>query len=208
ECYFCDREFNSWNALRQHKDTLEHWECETCDQLFGSQYTANAHMTSLYHWGTAVECDKCDRTFNTWKACKRHMTKFGHWFTDVCDTCDRRFVDRIAVEQHMLAVGHKAQHRSQITNCPFCRLGFYAVSKILQHLEATSCRARPDLNRGNIYHHIHGYDTGAYITESFSDSNVSVPENEESLYHCPSMTGKCQGKRLRSFAALYAHLES
>ncbi|KAH0367279.1 hypothetical protein KCU65_g4680, partial [Aureobasidium melanogenum] len=96
----------------------------------------------------------------------------------------------------------------QIVNCPFCRLGFYTVSEVLQHLETTSCRARPDLNRVNIYHYLRRLDTPGYITESFSDSNASVPSNDIFLYRCPDMTGKCQGKRFPSFAALHAHLES
>ncbi|KAG9721516.1 hypothetical protein KCU73_g14226, partial [Aureobasidium melanogenum] len=97
---------------------------------------------------------------------------------------------------------------SQIVNCPFCRLGFYAVSEILQHLETTSCRARPDLDRGNIYHYLHRNDTHGHLTESVSDNHVSVSRDEEFLYHCPNMTGKCQGKLWTSFAALHAHLES
>jgi hypothetical protein len=97
---------------------------------------------------------------------------------------------------------------SQIVNCPFCRFGFYAVSEILQHLETTSCRARPDLDRGNIYHYLHRNDTHGHLTKSVSDNHVSVSRDEEFLYHCPNMTGKCQGKLWTSFAVLHAHLES
>ncbi|KAH0274179.1 hypothetical protein KCU91_g5448, partial [Aureobasidium melanogenum] len=97
--------------------------------------------------------------------------------------------------------------RLEVVNCPFCRLGFYAVSEVLQHLETTLCPARPDLNGDNIYHYLHQYDTHGHLTESFSDNDMSVPRNEEFLYHCPNMTGKCQGKLLSSFAALHAHLE-
>ncbi|KAG9844726.1 hypothetical protein KCU98_g7212, partial [Aureobasidium melanogenum] len=143
ECDSCDREFYSWNAVRQHMTALEHWqwpyECDTCERRFGSQDAVNQHMNALDHWSASseeedddeFECDKCDRTFSSWEGCKQHMTNLNHWFTDVCDTCDRRFVNRTAVEQHMDALGHRSSHY-----CSRCERHFQNPSDLFQHMNS------------------------------------------------------------------------
>lgn len=96
----------------------------------------------------------------------------------------------------------------EVVNCPFCRLGFYALSEVVEHLETTSCRARPDLDRSVIYRHHRQHDPLGEFTEATSDHDVSSPRVDNPLYHCFNITGSCQRRGLPSFAALYTHLES
>lgn len=107
-----------------------------------------------------------------------------------CLTCQNRNAESIG--------------ESQIINCPFCRLGFFAVSEVIQHLEATSCPARPDLNRRNIYR-FWLQDLAAIQGQGYEIVDMQV---QEPLYHCFSTTGKCNDKSLSSLAALHGHLES
>lgn len=163
-CDSCDREFYSWNAVRQHMDARDHWrwpyECETCDKRFGSQDGAAQHMNALRHWATdsssseaqeeddddedEFECDKCDRIFSSWDACRQHMNALDHWWTDECSTCSRRFVNRHALEQHMDALGHRSSHY-----CSSCERHFKNPSDLFQHmnspihLRASSTHAAP-----------------------------------------------------------------
>lgn len=139
ECDWCEREFYSWDAIRQHKDALQHWQCETCDWLFASAYLADQHMDELDHWDVSVECDKCDRVFSSIESCNQHMTALNHWFTDVCDTCNKRFVNRIAVEQHANAVGHRAP-----PYCSKCACSFRTENEWDQHMASPiHTRANP-----------------------------------------------------------------
>ncbi|CAD0106100.1 unnamed protein product [Aureobasidium uvarum] len=152
-CDSCDREFYSWQAVKQHIDALDHWqwpyECETCDKRFGDQQAVAQHMNALDHWDTQSssseddedwhECDRCERTFASWAACRQHMDALGHWFTDKCETCSRRFVNKLAAEQHMNALGHRSSQY-----CSSCDRYFQNASGLFQHMNsAIHLRADP-----------------------------------------------------------------
>ncbi|CAD0086762.1 unnamed protein product [Aureobasidium mustum] len=68
---------------------------------------------------------------------------------------------------------------TEIVNCPFCRLGFYAVSDVIQHLETTSCLARSDLNRSNIHLRLEAVATNLFLLLAALHAHF---EGEECLY--------------------------
>lgn len=101
--------------------------------------------------------------------------------------------------QHAESIGE-----SRIINCPFCRRGFFAVSEVIQHLEATSCPARPDSNPRNIYR----FWLQDFAAIQGQDYKTVDMQDQEPLYHYFGTTGKCNDKSFSSLAALHGHLES
>ena len=77
-CVLCDRNFNSNDALLQHKrDSPAHtalFNCEDCDRWFGSKEALEQHLQySPAHASPTFECESCDRSFVNGKALEQHL---------------------------------------------------------------------------------------------------------------------------------------
>jgi hypothetical protein len=148
ECETCIREFDSWDAVRQHMNALNHWDdedhtCDTCDKTFASEKAADQHMTALGHWFTD-KCDTCNKRFVDRDAAEQHMDALDHWGEDEdedefeCDRCDRTFTSWDACSQHMTALDHWYTDK-----CDTCNRRFVNRQAAEQHMDAVEHRSLP-----------------------------------------------------------------
>ncbi|PFH49801.1 hypothetical protein AMATHDRAFT_62436 [Amanita thiersii Skay4041] len=180
-CNRCDRYFNSYYALNQHKrDSSFHWicddcgidfstsagrkehyvqsprhdYCQRCDELFDDEEELEDHYDEVHHW-----CRHCHMFFKNQYGLQEHYRQSpSHYY---CSPCDRHFLSASNLRSHV----NSSIHQPRNYTCPFkgCGYAFVSQSALTQHLEAGTCSS--GVNRNTVNRIVRKYDTTNIITD-------------------------------------------
>ncbi|KAJ6135889.1 zinc finger protein [Penicillium capsulatum] len=114
-------------------------KCASCDAVFCTFEDCDMHMYELNHWAV---CETCNRVFRTQQALAVHMQENAH-YKCYCERCDRIFNDNQVYRAHL----QSKNHRSSTSKCLFCESTFVTASAVTNHIESSSCRNAPLMNR-------------------------------------------------------------
>ncbi|XP_017007136.2 uncharacterized protein [Drosophila takahashii] len=132
-CDKCNRDFNSYNALKYHQYTHNQQrshKCESCERSFYTQSALKAHERT--HSGVKpFQCDKCDFKFRQWGDLKYHeISRHSDVKAHMCEFCGKSFSRRYSL------VLHRRIHTRELNYaCQHCDKTFRASSYLLSHIK-------------------------------------------------------------------------
>ncbi|EDW54186.1 zinc finger imprinted 2 [Drosophila sechellia] len=132
-CDKCNRDFNSYNALKYHQYTHNQQrshKCESCERSFYTQSALKAHERT--HSGVKpFKCDKCDFQFRQWGDLKYHIiSRHSDVKAHMCEFCGKSFSRR-----YSLVVHRRIHTREKNYACQYCDKTFRASSYLLSHIK-------------------------------------------------------------------------
>ncbi|KNZ81677.1 Zinc finger protein [Termitomyces sp. J132] len=220
-CDRCDRHFNSWHALYQHKANSprhnptstglkEHWVqiplhyyCQRCDEHFNDIDELKDHYDDAHYW-----CRDCNSFFVNETGLHEHYRQSPqHHYCAAC---------RCPFQSASNLRSHSAVHRPRDVPCrgKGCTLTFVSVSSMLLHLESGACVS--GLTRRIIDAKIREWDRSNIITDPSRLLASSSPHaHSQTTYYATDAAWNgsayecylCHGK-YKNLAALNQHLAS
>jgi KRAB domain-containing zinc finger protein len=128
-CSFCNMEFTSKRAFKEHE--LTHPEralhqCDVCHKRFLTQLRLRTHLENIHNSPKDGEtedkiykCHICSKILTTYHNLKRHVKNHEKSSGSVkCTLCSKELTDKLHLRQHVEEV-HPETHQ-----CPFCQKVF------------------------------------------------------------------------------------
>ncbi|XP_037969581.2 PR domain zinc finger protein 5-like [Plutella xylostella] len=173
ECVHCPGlEFQYFNLLHQHFNSMHGQENEVCDhcgKCFDTIGLLNGHILT-YHTEGKYVCKICSEDCVNWHKLRNHLAMVHGEETEACKICGEKFQTLYLKQKHMMTA-HNSGHK-----CPHCDRVFHLRSFMNNHIRRTHLKEK------NVPCHVCGKRFFNKLT--LSGHMVTHDASLQRLYHC------------------------